>query len=170
MIKINLDPNDVELAYTIAQKRFIGNLRMNKGFSYGYDKNLKNQLYDGFLGALGEVSWAKWTNSYHNASYTDNLQRYEDSDFQDNIEIRTQNKKSYNFLLIRPGEKKGKYILIIKNDDKDFNFNIVGSFIYNDDLPPEKLSNFGYDHRPAAYKIELNELTPMEDNERQDKF
>ena len=35
---------------------------------------------------------------------------------------------------------------------------------------PEKLSNFGYDHRPAAYKIELNELTPLEDNERQDKF
>ena len=114
MIKINLDPNDVELAYTIAQKRFIGNLRMNKGFSYGYDKNLKNQLYDGFLGALGEVSWAKWTNSYHNASYTDNLQRYEDSDFQDNIEIRTQEKKAYNFLLIRPNEKHGKYILIIK--------------------------------------------------------
>ena len=134
MVKVNLDPNDVELAYTIAQKRFIGNLRMNKGFSYGYDKNLKNQLYDGFLGALGEVSWAKWTNSYHNASYTDNLQRYEDSDFQDNIEIRTQNKKAYNFLLIRPGEKKGKYILIIKNDDKDFNFNIVGSFIYNGDM------------------------------------
>ena len=169
MIKVNLDPNDVELAYTIAQKRFIGNLRMNKGFSYGYDKNLKNQLYDGFLGALGEVSWAKWTNSYHNASYTDNLQRYEDSDFQNNIEIRTQDKKTYNFLLIRPNEKYGKYILIIKNDDKDFNFTIMGSFIFNKDMP-ERLSHFGHYNRPAAYKIEVNELTPLEDNERQDKF
>ena len=46
----------------------------------------------------------------------------------------------------------------------------MGSFIYNDDLPPEKLSNFGYEQRPAAYKIEIKELTNMEENVRQDKF
>jgi len=169
-MKITLDSNDVELAYTTAQRRFIGNVRMNKGFSYGYNKNLKNQLYDGFLGAMGEIVYAKATNSYFNGSYTDNNEFYSDSDFQDNIEIRTQDKKSYNFLLIRPGEKKGKYFLIIKDNDKDYNFTIKGWFLYKDDLPPEKLSNFGFLDRPAAYKIEINELTPMEENVRQDKF
>ena len=49
---------------------------------------------------------------------------------------------------------------------KSESVNGTPSFIFNGDLPPEKLSNFGYDHRPAAYKIELNELIPMEDNER----
>ena len=46
----------------------------------------------------------------------------------------------------------------------------MGSFIYNDDLPPEKLSNLGYQDRPAAYKIELKELKPMEEDVGQDKF
>jgi hypothetical protein len=57
---------------------------------------------------------------------TDNLERYTDSDFQGNIEIRTQEKKDYNFLLIRPGEKKGKYILIIH--EGNFEFSILGWF------------------------------------------
>ena len=40
----NLDSNDVELAYTTAQRRFIGNVRMNKGFSYGYNKTKINYM------------------------------------------------------------------------------------------------------------------------------
>jgi len=51
--------------------------------------------------------------------------------------------------------------LIIKDNDKDYNFTIKGWFLYKDDLPTEKLSNFGYQDRPAAYKIEINELTPI---------
>ena len=107
-MKITLDSNDVELALNTASKRFIGNLKMGKGFSYGYQGDYRKQLADSFLGALGEVAYAKSQNKYFNSSYTDNLQRYSDSDFQNNIEIRTQEKKDYNFLLIRPGEKKGK--------------------------------------------------------------
>jgi len=97
MLKVKLEPNEVELALNIASKRYIGNLRMGKTFSYGYTKGIKSQLTDGILGALGEVAYA---------------------------------------------------------------------FIYNDDLPPEKLSNFGYQDRPAAYKIELKELKLMEEDDR----
>ena len=166
MIKIKLEPNEVELALNIAAKRYIGNLRMGKSFSYGHSGGFKITINDGILGALGEVAYAKGTNSFYNGSYSDNKQFYSDSDFQNNIEIRSQEKKSYNFLLIRPGEKKGKYIIIIKDNNEDFNFSIMGSFIYNDDLPPEKLSNFGYQDRPAAYKIELKELKSMEEDDR----
>ena len=112
MKKVKLEPNEVELALNIASKRYIGNLKMGKTFSYGYTKGIKSQLTDGILGALGEVAYAKATNSFYNGSYSDDKQFYSDSDFQNNIEIRSQEKKSYNFLLIRPGEKKGKYILI----------------------------------------------------------
>ena len=169
-MKITLNAAEIELAYDTAKKRFIGNIRMNKGFSYNYNKGLKGQLTDSFLGALGEVAFAKATNRFFNGSYSDNFETYLDSDFQDHIEVRTQENKSYNFLLIRPNEKKGKYILVIKDNDKDFSFTIKGWFLYKDDLPPEKLSNFGYQDRPAAYKIEINELTPLEENVRQDKF
>ena len=170
MIKVKLEANEVELALNIASKRYIGNLRMGKTFSYGYTKGIKSQLTDGILGALGEVAYAKATNSFYNGSYSDDNQFYSDSDFQNNIEIRSQEKKSYNYLMIRPGEKKGKYFLILKDNDKDFNFSIIGSFIYNDDLPPEKLTHLGHFERPPVYKIELKELKPMEEDVRQDKF
>ena len=160
MIKVELKPIDVELALDTANKRFIGNLKMNKGFSYGYNKGLKGQLTDGFLGALGEVAYAKAMNNFYNGSYTDNLERYNDSDFQNNIEIRTQEKKNYNFLLIRPGEKKGKYILIIH--EGDFEFSILGWFPFINDMP-ERLTNFGHYDRPAAYKVDNKELYKMED-------
>ena len=158
MLKVKLEANEVELGLSIAAKRYIGNLRMGKTFSYGHSGGFKRTISDGILGALGEVAYAKATNSFYNGSYSDDNQFYSDSDFQNNIEIRTQEKKDYNFLIIRPGEKKGKYILVIKDNDKDFNFTIMGSFIYNNDLPPEKLTDFGYSHRPPAYKIELKEL------------
>ena len=162
MIKVKLEPIDVELALNTASKRFIGNLKMGKGFSYGYQGDYRKQIADSFLGALGEVVYAKSQNKYFNSSYTDNLQRYSDSDFQNNIEIRTQEKKNYNFLLIRPGEKKGKYILIIKDNDKDFNFSIMGWFPFVDDMP-ERLTNFGYTNRPAVYKVDIKELMDMND-------
>ena len=160
MIKVELKPIDVELALDTANKRFIGNLKMNKGFSYGYNKGLKGQLTDGFLGALGEVAYAKAMNQFYNGSYTDNLERYNDSDFQGKIEIRTQEKKDYNFLLIRPGEKRGKYILIIH--EGDFEFSILGWFPFINDMP-ERLTNFGYTNRPAVYKVDIKELMDMND-------
>ena len=159
-MKITLDSNDVELALNTASKRFIGNLRMGKGFSYGYQGDYRKQLADSFLGALGEVAYAKSQNKYFNSSYTDNLQRYSDSDFQNNIEIRTQEKKDYNFLLIRPGEKKGKYVLVIHEGNYDFS--ILGWFPFISDMP-ERLTNFGYNNRPAVYKIDIKELYNLND-------
>ena len=159
-MKITLDSNDVELALNTASKRFIGNLKMGKGFSYGYQGDYRKQLADSFLGALGEVAYAKSQNKYFNSSYTDNLQRYSDSDFQNNIEIRTQEKKDYNFLLIRPGEKKGKYILVIH--EGNYEFSILGFFPFINDMP-ERLTNFGYNNRPAVYKVDIKELYKMED-------
>ena len=160
MIKIKLEANDIELALNTANKRFIGNIRMGKGFSYGYQGDYRKQLADSFLGALGEVAYAKSLNKFYNGSYTDNLQRYTDSDFQNNVEIRTQEKKEYNFLLIRPNEKKGKYVLIIH--EGDYEFSILGWFRFINDMP-ERLTNFGHPNRPPAYKIDIEELYNIED-------
>ena len=106
------------------------------------------------------MAYAKATNSFYNGSYSDDKQFYSDSDFRNNIEIRTQEKKDYNFLLIRPGEKKGKYILIIH--EGDFEFSILGWFPFINDMP-ERLTNFGYNNRPAVYKVDIKELMDMND-------
>jgi hypothetical protein len=82
MIKVKLEPIDVELALNTASKRFIGNLKMGKGFSYGYQGDYRKQIADSFLGSLAETSYAKAFNKYYNGSYSDNLERYTDSDFQ----------------------------------------------------------------------------------------
>ncbi len=168
-MKIKLNTNEVELAFETSKKRFIGNLKMGKAFSYGYEKGMKGELYDSFLGCLGEIAYAKASNTFFNGSYSDNLERYTDSDFQNNIEVRTQDikKDRSNFLLIRPGEKHGKYFLVIHNGN--YEFNILGSFIFDKPMP-ERLTDFGYPNRPPAYRININELKPLEENVRQDKF
>lgn len=160
MIKVKLEANDIELALNTSSKRFIGNIRMGKGFSYGYQGDYKKQLGDSFLGALGELAYAKAMNQFYNGSYSDDKQFYSDSDFQNNIEIRCQERKDYNFLLIRPGEKKGKYILVIH--EGDYEFSILGFFPFINDMP-ERLTNFGHPNRPPAYKVDIKELYNMED-------
>jgi hypothetical protein len=106
MKKVKLELMKLNLALNVANKRFIGNLKMGKGFSYGYQGDYKKQLGDSFLGALGEVAYAKSIIQFYNGSYTDNLERYTDSDFQNNIEIRTQEKKIIIFYLLDLERKK----------------------------------------------------------------
>ena len=155
MKKVKLEPFEVELAFENSTRRYISNLKQGKGFSYGYTGGFEKTITDSVLGSLGEIAWAKASNTFFNNSYSDSYARYTDSDFQNNIEIRTQNKKDYNFLLIRPGEKKGKYILVVH--DGKFNFSMMGWFPFYKEMP-ERLSDFGHPNRPAAYKVEVKEL------------
>ena len=112
------------------------------------------------LGSLGEIAFAKATNTFFNNSYSDSYARYTDTDFQNNIEIRTQKKKDYNFLLIRPQEKKAKYVLVIH--DGDFNFSIMGWYPFFSEMS-ERLTNFGHPNRPPAYKVDIKELYNISD-------
>ena len=128
--KIKLTPNEVELAFENSTRRYISDLKQGKGFSHGYNRTYENTITDSVLGSLGEVAWAKASNTFFNNSYSDSYARYTDSDFQNNIEIRTQNKQNYNFLLIRPEEKKGNNIRI----SLSFNVFIKGTVGNKNDL------------------------------------
>lgn len=155
MQQIKLEATEVDLAMYVAQRRYIGNLKMGKTFSYGYTGNFEKTINDGLLGVLGEMAFAKFKDKYFNGSYSDEYSRYTGSDFKGDIEIRSQKKKEHNFLLIRPGEKHGRYVLVIH--EGDYLFTIAGWYPFYNPMP-ERLTNFGYAHRPAAYKVELNEL------------
>ena len=165
MKKVKLEPFEVELAFENATRRYISNLKQGKTFSYGYTGGFEKTITDSVLGSLGEIAYAKATNTFFNNSYSDSFARYTDSDFQNNIEIRTQSKKNYNFLLIRPEEKKGKYVLVIhegtnRTEKLKFIFSIMGWFPFYKEMP-ERLSNFGYPERPAAYKVDIKELNEI---------
>ena len=47
-MKVKLESNEVEMALSVASKRFIGNLKMGKGFSYGYQGDYRKQIADSF--------------------------------------------------------------------------------------------------------------------------
>ena len=160
--KIKLTPNEVELAFENSTRRYISDLKQGKGYSHGYNRTYENTITDSVLGSLGEVAWAKASNTFFNNSYSDFYAKYTDSDFQNNIEIRTQKKQDYNYLLIRPGEKKGKYVLVIhegtnRPERLKFNFSIMGWYPFYKDMP-ERLTNFGHPTRDPAYKVEVKEL------------
>ena len=158
MKKVKLEPFEVELAFENSTRRYISNLKQGKTFSYGYTGGFEKTITDSVLGSLGEIAFAKATNTFFNNSYSDSYARYTDSDFQDNIEIRTQKKKDYNFLLIRPQEKKGKYVLVIH--DGDFSFSLMGWYPFYSDMP-SRLTNFGHTNRPPAYKVDIKELNDI---------
>ena len=160
MIKIKLEPFEVQLACDVATRRFIENLKMGKSFSYGYEGSTEKTIALGIMGCCAEVAFAKSKDKYFNGSYSDQYSRYTDSDMQDHIEVRSQKRKDYNFLLIRPGEKKAKYVLVI--DEGNFEYSIMGWFPFLNDMP-ERLTNFGHHNRPPAYKVDIKELYDIND-------
>jgi hypothetical protein len=159
-MKIKLEPFEIQMAADVATRRFIENLKMGKSFSYGYKGSDEKTLSLGIMGACAEVAFAKSQNKYFNGSYSDRFARYTDSDMQNKIEIRSQKRKDYNFLLIRPNEKKARYVLVI--DEGNFEFSILGWYPFITDMP-ERLTNFGHNNRPPAYKVEIKELYPISD-------
>ena len=159
-MKIKLEPFEVQMAADVATRRFIENLKMGKNFSYGYKGTVEQTIALGVMGAAAELAFSKATNTYFNGSYSDQYSRYTDSDMQNQIEIRSQKRKDYNFLLIRPGEKKARYVLVI--DEGNFEFSLIGWFPFISDMP-QRLTNFGHINRPPAYKVDIKELYPIAD-------
>ena len=123
-MKIKLEPFEVQMAADVANRRFIENLKMGKSFSYGYQGSEDKTIALGVMGAAAELAFSKATNTYFNGSYSDQYSRYTDTDMQKGIEIRSQKRKPNNFLLIRPNEKKAKYVLVI--DEGGFEFSLIG--------------------------------------------
>ena len=159
-MKIKLEPFEVQMAADVATRRFVENLKMGKSFSYGYQGSEDKTIALGVMGASAELAFCKATNTYFNGSYSDQYSRYTDNDMQKGIEIRSQKRKDYNFLLIRPGEKKARYVLVI--DEGNFEFSLIGWFPFINDMP-QRLTNFGHINRPPAYKVDIKELYPIAD-------
>ena len=155
LIEIKLEPYEVQLAHDVAGRRFIENQKMGRSFGHGYQGTIERTLALGISGACAEVAFAKWKNVFWNGSYSDTYSTYNKPDIGKDIEIRSQFKKPNNVLIIRPNDKKCKYVLVV---DENPTFKIMGWFP-NFETPNEKyLTNFGIASRPYCYAIPLKDL------------
>lgn len=148
------------MASQVANKRYVENIKMKKTFGHGFKGTEQQTLSLGILGAMGEVAFCKAKNVFFNGSYTDTYKQYNEADVGKNIEIRTQLKKNYNTLIIRPPEKKGKYVLITYEGDHEYT--LQGWFPYFNQLNDKYFTNFGLD-RPKCWSIPIKDLYNIND-------
>lgn len=152
---IKLEPYEIEMASQVANKRYVENIKMKKKFGHGYKGSEERTLSLGILGAMGEVAYCKAKNVFFNGSYSDTYNRYDKADVGNDIEIRTQQKKYNNSLIIRPIEKKAKYVLVTY--EGEHTYTIQGWFPYYSKLEDKYLTDFGLD-RPKCWSIPLKNL------------
>lgn len=148
------------MASQVANKRYVENIKMKKTFGHGFKGTEQRTLSLGILGAMGEVAYCKAKNVFYNGSYSDTYNRYDKADVGKNIEIRTQLKKNYNSLIIRPPEKKGKYVLITYEGDHTYTLQGWYPFFFN--LDDKYLEDFGND-RPKCWSIPIKDLYNIND-------
>ena len=160
MKKIKLEPFEIQMAADVATRRFVENLKMNRGFGHGFKGTIDKQIALGISGACSEVAFCKAYDKYWNGSYSHEYKEYTDTDISDNIEIRSQYKKPENYLIIRPNDKKAKFVLVI---DESPNFSIMGWYLNNGNINEKYLTNFGIQSRPYCYGIPLSDLYNMEE-------
>ena len=157
---LQLEPYEIEMASQVAYKRYIENIKMKKKFGHGYKGSEQKTLSLGILGAMGEVAYCKAKNVFFNGSYTDTYSRYDKADVGKDIEIRTQERKNNNTLIIRPSEKKAKYVLV--TFDGNHSYTIHGWFPFITKLEDKYLTDFGLD-RPKCWSIPIKDLYNIND-------
>tara|TARA_R110002020_G_C16087140_1_gene757574 strand:- start:439 stop:927 length:489 start_codon:yes stop_codon:yes gene_type:complete len=161
MKKVKLLPFEIQMASDVANRRFIENIKMNRTFGAGYKGSNEKTLALGIMGCCGEIAYCKGQNVFFNGSYSDEHKQYKDTDIAGGIEIRTQQRKTTNKLIIRPNDKKAKYVLVI--DEGNWEYTIQGFYPYIIDIDSKYLTNFGISSRPYCYGIPLQDLYPIED-------
>ena len=157
---VKLEPYEIEMATQVANKRYVENIKMKKTFGHGFKDTEEKTLSLGIIGAMGEVAYCKGKNVFFNGSYTDTYNRYDKADVGKDIEIRTHQRKQNNTLIIRPIEKKGRYVLITY--DGNHTYTIQGWFPYFTKLDDKYLTDFGLD-RPKCWSIPIKDLYNIND-------
>jgi len=160
MKKIKLEPFEIQLAADVATRRFVENQKMGRTFGHGYKGSVDKTIALGVSGACAEVAFCKAFNKYWNGSYSHEYKNYNETDVSGGIEVRSQYKKPLNTLIIRPSDKKAKFVLVI---DENPNFSIMGWFPHFQDLDTKYLTNFGIQTRPYCYAIPIKDLYDIND-------
>tara|TARA_Y100001951_G_C11291775_1_gene272670 strand:- start:1467 stop:2051 length:585 start_codon:yes stop_codon:yes gene_type:complete len=152
----------------ITNLRHIESLRKGFKHRHGYKPTIGEDIQDNFYGAMGELAFAKATDTYFPMS----VNTFKEADVGINWQVRTVGSHRNRDLLIRPNDPtKHKYVLVeITNDPSDANMllglgtatqyiaiihgwieGVVGK-------KPEYLTHMGHPDRPKVYRIAQDAL------------
>ncbi len=160
MLEIKLDEYEILAAGHTALLRITESMRQNINWGHGYKGTFSKKIADSMSGTLGELAVAKCLKVHFN--YHVNNFRGADLYYKNKrIQVRTQEPKPDNFLIIRQDSSANEiYILVV---DRCPIFRIIG-YINSSDVIGNKeyLTDFGYKDRPSVYSVSFQNLFPIE--------
>lgn len=160
MIEIKLDEYEILAAGHTALLRITESMRQQIEWGHGYKGTFSKKVADSMSGTLGELAVSKCLKVHFN--YHVNNFRGADLYYKNRrIQVRTQEPKPDNFLIIRQDSAVNEiYILVI---DRCPLFRIIG-YINSSDVigNGEYLTDFGYTDRPKVYSVPFQNLFPIE--------
>ena len=160
MLEIKLDEYEILAAGHTALLRITESMRQNINWGHGYKGTFSKKIADSMSGTLGELAVAKCLKVHFN--YHVNNFRGADLYYKNKrIQVRTQEPKPDNFLIIRQDSSANEiYILVV---DRCPIFRIIG-YINSSDVigKTECLTDCGYKNRPKVYAVDWQSLFPIE--------
>ena len=160
MLEIKLDEYEILAAGHTALLRITESMRQNINWGHGYKGTFSKKIADSMSGTLGELAVAKCLQVHFN--YHVNNFRGADLYYKNKrIQVRTQEPKPDNFLIIRQDSSANEiYVLVLDSCPK---FSIIG-YINSSDVigKTEYLTDCGYKNRPKVYAVGWQSLFPIE--------
>jgi len=157
---VRLEWFEIDTGSQVGLSRCLENIRMEQGFGFGYNKGFTDQAKDSIMGAMGEVATAKHLHIYFGC----HVNSWKEPDLIYNgkhLQVRTQQKKNNNFLIIRKNAKpEDLYILVLENTPE---FTIAGAIYAKDAMQDKYLTDFGQAHRPKVWGIPQQDLFPLKE-------
>ena len=110
METVSLTPDDFSLALHIASQREMDSLRRERTDRLWIKDNWVDELTPHLLGGIGEVAFAKWSDTFVRASVGQFSGMA--SDCSGNVEIRMRAKSYYDLILRENDPKDRRYVLV----------------------------------------------------------
>mgnify|MGYP003670084351 FL=1 len=116
--------------------------------------------HDNLYGVLGEIAFAKATDSYFPMS----VNTFKGADIGSNWQVRTVGSNKNRDLIIRPKDSGEHYYVLVEiersNVTSAYTYTIHGWIHGSDGKNDKYLSDFGYADRAKAFRIPQNRLNP----------
>ena len=152
-ITVKLEWYEVSVAVHIAGLRHTESMRQGLKDRFGYQGR---DLHDNLYGVLGEIAFAKSTDSYFPMS----VNTYKGADVGWNWQVRTVGSNKNRDLIIRPKDKDSHYYVLVEVIRKESYTCLIHGWIQGIVGKKEEfLTDFGYSDRPKVFRIPQNRLT-----------
>jgi len=152
MIQVSLAKHEVSYARLIGKIRNDEAIKAGKKNPLNKNATFEEDLHVHYVGAAGEMAFAKAMNYYFDAT----VNTYKNGYDVHKMQVRTRTKDYYD-LIVRSNDKDDDiFVLVLKNEDS---FKICGWIKGSDAKKKQYIKNYGYMN--PAYFVPQSDLNPM---------